>query len=465
MTHPNGFNGKERIKEVLMKWIANPQSRILVRGETLQGIDSLDIRVVAKLDTRTSEIIRYVLEGVAKAINKYGEEREIPLDTKVVLKQYKSGEIKDTANRRSESGRVSLEGAVLTSLGQYTEKVPKILEHTDREIWMTDLGGGILSNRIDKIDEESTRVLEVVAQSGAAGSFQSELVETLGSNVIDIIKDLEGRGLLYRETGKLLVTTRYEDIYALNGDQKLQEKREFQTERDTLVSRAVETLLEVQMVGNNVKPQLQKSGVVQQSLQDAVESDLDYVEGTLCYGRRKLSESEDRKVKKGIISVNEDLHNLPEEIRDNFIQGDGYSENLVNRTSLKDVAILDFFHAGLGVWFSDVADLVNYTHLFSPGIMKPEDFYAQALELRIGFTPNPALFKKHQEEIVHAMTLKRALRTLGVISWILSGEGSYIQTHHHERNMLKHQRTAYALFLKERLTERKDLKGLAELID
>ena len=187
-----------------------------------------------------------------------------------------------------------------------------------------------------------------------------------------------------------------------------------------------------------------------------------YIEGTLRYGKRILSERENEKVIKTVKKLNECLYGFPEELRTNFIQGDGYSENLVTRFG--DIFVLDFFHAGQGIWISDIVDLVNYAHLFS-GIEDTDKIYERALEQRSEFTQNPTVFKQYQKEIVYAMTMKRALRTLGTISWILSGEGNYIQAHHHERNMLKHQRTAYASLLKKQLSERRSLRRLAELIE
>ncbi|MBI2110679.1 hypothetical protein HYT51_02770, partial [Candidatus Woesearchaeota archaeon] len=302
--------------------------------------------------------------------------------------------------------------------------------------------------------------------------FRSQITEKFGTGTIDILNELNKRGYLSIEaSGEISLAPRFFDVFDITGSGDFKEKTKYFEEKNDLFEKGIDVLMEIQKVGNTCIKQLEERGITSPDIEHMYKRDITYLDGVMRYGRRKyktsqrvedLPKTEIRRVERAINYLNEQIAKLPGEVRYNFLQGDAHNGNMITRFGT--VSVFDFFHAHLGVWLSDVVDFVTYNELFS-NLEHPETFYGKALAKRLEFTENPVIFQLRYAKALEFMTIKRALRAGGALSWILSGEGAYMEEHERMREHLEQRREAYATFLREKLEENSRLKVLADYIN
>ena len=339
LEYTNGENTGTKISEVLRNWITNPRSEILKKGETLSDLDITELEVEESGRTPTSRIVKYPVDCIATAVNGTGIERQIHLSNRIVLKQYGKGVLKDSSGTRIEAEKVELEGIVLEQLSALTNLVPKVLSCNHTEIWMTELQGPLVSDRLDRLDERSTKILEMLLQNQEEGLPQAELVDKLGGVSIDITRDLKRRGYVnIRDNDRVILAPRFYNVFSFE-ESKIQERADFKAERDQLFRKAIQTLLKIQEKGNEKLEYFKNKEIPCPGLEAAIQRDTDYLEGIKQYALQRdeqrlrgVSEitlqRRERDIRRAVRHLNRNISRLPIEIQHNFLQGDGYPVNM-----------------------------------------------------------------------------------------------------------------------------------------
>lgn len=474
------LNGKsliERLEQVESSWITNPQSNLMKKGERLVGVSVVNVTEIGTQQTLTSGISHYEVDYVYTIANGQGVERRISREELLTRKSYSSGVIADMSKSYLERDLIPLEGEVLKIISQGTKRVPKLYEHDQQEIWMSTIKGNLLSDWVDRLCPDLLAVLKKIVSIKQEKVVVSEIADAMGGAVLDILGELERRMLIVfdrsGQTDYVSLAPRFAQCYSIEKgsgeDISLKETVELNEERKDLFRKGIKALLVVQKAGNRRIDRLREIGLKESTVDERTRKDYIRFRGLVTYLQNVQGDDsiEDRanrdaeRIQEKFSDMNRKLYSVHPSLMCNFVQGDGYSRNMITRFG--DVTLVDFFHAGIDLWPIDVVDFITYAHLFS-SMQNPDNYYSEAVTLRSNIAQDlkedATLFMRDYRSLLIPIQIKRALRAAATLSWILSGQGAYIEEHLRVKELLERRRKAYVNYLRDRIEESKRLREL-----